>query len=144
MNGRKDGELSIPGVASPVALGTIFWGNQSRIDWRGGRMDWARILAFVTGMVDQELLGTDEYLAAENRIPEGQVERATAALETPSEPRSAKSVIDWGRKFLGGGGQCGSAGHHLGLVPKLRGPQNRWFEGPSKPRRPRIRERLSS
>ena len=31
-------------------------------------MDWARILAFVTGMVDQDLLAGNEYLAAENRI----------------------------------------------------------------------------
>ena len=31
-------------------------------------MDWARILAFVTGVVDQELLARNEYLAAENRI----------------------------------------------------------------------------
>src|SRR6266436_3774852 len=34
--------------------GYDFRGNQSRIGWRGGRMDWARILAYVTGMVDQE------------------------------------------------------------------------------------------
>jgi putative transposase len=31
-------------------------------------MDWARILAYVTGVVDQELLAWIEYLAAENRI----------------------------------------------------------------------------
>ena len=31
-------------------------------------MDWARILAYVIGMVDQELLARNEYLAAENRI----------------------------------------------------------------------------
>jgi len=31
-------------------------------------MDWARILAYVTGTVDQELLARNEYLAAENRI----------------------------------------------------------------------------
>jgi hypothetical protein len=31
-------------------------------------MDWARILAYVTGVVDQELLARIEYLAAENRI----------------------------------------------------------------------------
>ena len=31
-------------------------------------MDWARILAFVAGMVDQELLARIEYLATENRI----------------------------------------------------------------------------
>ena len=28
-------------------------------------MDWARILAHVTGTVDQELLARNEYLAAE-------------------------------------------------------------------------------
>ena len=31
-------------------------------------MNWMRILACVTGMVDQELLARNEYLAAENRI----------------------------------------------------------------------------
>jgi putative transposase len=31
-------------------------------------MDWARILTYVTGTVDQELLARNEYLAAENRI----------------------------------------------------------------------------
>src|SRR5215468_10528488 len=51
-------------------------------------MDWARILAFVTGMVDQELLARSEYLVAENRILKAQLkgrlklsdaERATLA-----------------------------------------------------------------
>ena len=36
-------------------------------------MDWARILAYVTGTVDQELLGRNEYLAAENRIMKTQL-----------------------------------------------------------------------
>jgi putative transposase len=36
-------------------------------------MDWARILAFVTGMVDQELLARSEYLTAENRILKAQL-----------------------------------------------------------------------
>ena len=36
-------------------------------------MDWARILAYVTGMVDQELLARNEYLAAENRILKAQL-----------------------------------------------------------------------
>jgi putative transposase len=35
---------------------------------RGGVMDWTRILAYVTGTVDQELLARNEYLAAENGI----------------------------------------------------------------------------
>jgi len=51
-------------------------------------MDWARVLAFVTGSVDQELLARAEYLAAENRILKAQLkgrlklsdaERATLA-----------------------------------------------------------------
>ena len=36
-------------------------------------MDWARILAYVTGTVDQELLARNEYLAAENRIIKAQL-----------------------------------------------------------------------
>src|SRR6516162_6840123 len=32
------------------------------------RFHWARLLAFVTGLVNQELLPRNEYLAAENRI----------------------------------------------------------------------------
>ena len=36
-------------------------------------MDWARILAYVTGAVDHELLARNEYLAAENRILKAQL-----------------------------------------------------------------------
>ena len=36
-------------------------------------MDWARILAYVTGTVDQDLLARNEYLAAENRIIKAQL-----------------------------------------------------------------------
>ena len=36
-------------------------------------MDRARILAYITGTVDQELLLRNEYLAAENRIPKAQL-----------------------------------------------------------------------
>jgi hypothetical protein len=34
-------------------------------------MDWPRLLAYITGTVDQELLLRNEYLAAENRILKG-------------------------------------------------------------------------
>jgi putative transposase len=34
-------------------------------------MDWARILAHITGTEDQELPLRNEYLAAENRILRG-------------------------------------------------------------------------
>jgi hypothetical protein len=36
-------------------------------------MEWARILAYITGTVDHELLLRNEYLAAENRILRGQL-----------------------------------------------------------------------
>jgi hypothetical protein len=36
-------------------------------------MDLARILAYVTGLVDQELLARNEYLAAEIRILKAQL-----------------------------------------------------------------------
>jgi hypothetical protein len=35
-------------------------------------MDWARMLAYVTGTVDQQLLARNEYLTAENRILKAQ------------------------------------------------------------------------
>src|SRR5258708_36968780 len=37
------------------------------------KMLWARLLAYVTGIVNQELLLRNEYLAAENRILRGQI-----------------------------------------------------------------------
>ncbi len=36
-------------------------------------MDWVRILAYISGTVDQELLLRNEYLAAENRILKAQI-----------------------------------------------------------------------
>ncbi len=36
-------------------------------------MDWKRILAYITGSVDQELLLRNEYLLGENRILRNQV-----------------------------------------------------------------------
>jgi hypothetical protein len=36
-------------------------------------MDWVRVLAYVTGTVDQELLARNQYLAAENRILKAQL-----------------------------------------------------------------------
>ena len=58
-------------------------------------MDWARMLAYVTGKVDQELLARNEYLAAENRIMKAQLKVATEALECRARGRSARSVIAW-------------------------------------------------
>ena len=44
-------------------------------------MDWARILAYVTGTVDQELLARNEYPAAENRILKAQLNGGAMLLD---------------------------------------------------------------
>ena len=49
-------------------------------------MDWSRILAYITGTVDQELLLRNEYLVAENRILRNQ-ERGRLVL-SDSEKRT--------------------------------------------------------
>jgi hypothetical protein len=43
-------------------------------------MEWPRLLAYITGTVDQELLWRNEYLAAENRILRAQDEGENPAL----------------------------------------------------------------
>src|SRR6185295_5068860 len=60
-------------------------------------MDWARILAYVTGTVDQELLARIEYLAAENRILKAQLKGRS--YRTPSERRWLRSAIDWAARL---------------------------------------------
>jgi hypothetical protein len=88
---------------------------------KGAVMDWVRILACVTGTVDQGLLARDEYLAAENRILKAQLqgrlklsdaERATlgeighglgrkvlAEVATVARP---ETILAWYRKLVAG------------------------------------------
>jgi hypothetical protein len=63
-------------------------------------MDWARILAYVTGLVDQELLARSEYLAAENRILKAQLQ---GRLKLSDAERATLGKIGHrlGRKVLG-------------------------------------------
>jgi hypothetical protein len=53
-------------------------------------MDWARILAYVTGTVDQELLARKEYLAAEKdaRARRRLNRRSSIRLSVPTRKRS--------------------------------------------------------
>src|SRR5262249_19461217 len=103
-------------------------------------MDWARILAYVTGLVDQELLARTEYLAAENRILKAQLK---GRLKLSDAERATLGEIgsSIGPQGSRRGGQCGPTRHHPGLVPQARGPQIRWLEGPSKPRQASDQER---
>ena len=63
-------------------------------------MDWVRLLPFVTGMVDQELLARNEYLAAENRILKA---RLKGRLKLSDAERATLGEIGHGlgRKVLG-------------------------------------------
>src|SRR6266566_1430261 len=82
-------------------------------------MLWARLLAYVTGTVDQELLLRNEYLAAENRILRGQIkdrlllsegEKATLAeiahrlgrmvLEDVAAAAKPDTILGWYRKLI--------------------------------------------
>jgi hypothetical protein len=62
-------------------------------------MVWARMLAYVTGAVNQELLLRNEYLAAENRILRGQI-RGRLLLSEGEKVTLAEIAHRLGRKAL--------------------------------------------
>jgi len=62
-------------------------------------MDWVRILAYITGTVDQELLLRNEYLAAENRILKAQI-KGRLLLSDTDKITLAKIAHRLGRKAL--------------------------------------------
>src|SRR5450830_1066704 len=67
----------------------------------GGRlMEWARILAYITGTVDQELLLRNEYLAAENRVLRGQL-KGRLKLSDSERAKLGEIGRRLGRKALG-------------------------------------------
>jgi len=55
-------------------------------------MEWTRILAYITGSVDRELLLRNEYLAAENRILRAKMNRRPQFSD--GGRRSAKLASD--------------------------------------------------
>ncbi len=60
---------------------------------------WARILAYVTGLINQELLLRNEYLAAENRILRAHTIAAVAARRS-AEVHTRRDRQRLGRKAL--------------------------------------------
>ncbi len=62
-------------------------------------MEWARILAYITGTVDQELLLRNEYLATENRILRAQV-KGRLLLSNAEKKTLADIGYRLGRKAL--------------------------------------------
>lgn len=53
-------------------------------------MEWGRLLAYITGTADQELLLRNEYLAAENRILRRQLKGLWGANTDPGSIRRAR------------------------------------------------------
>ena len=60
---------------------------------------WARLMAYVTGLVNQELLLQNEYLAAENRILRAHL-LARLRLSDPERCKLAEIGKRLGRKAL--------------------------------------------
>jgi putative transposase len=62
-------------------------------------MNWKRMLAYVTGSVDEELLARNEYLITENRILRGQI-KGRIRLTDPQRISLAEAAKRLGRKAL--------------------------------------------
>jgi hypothetical protein len=104
-------------------------------------MDWARILTYVTGTVDQDLLARNEYLAAENRILKVQL---NGRLKLSDAERGALGEIGHrlGRKVLGDVATVARPDTILGWYRKLVA---RKFDGSKArrgPGRPRIKREV--
>ena len=103
-------------------------------------MDWARILAFVTGMVDQELLARNEYLAAENRILKAQLK---GRLKLSDAERATLGEIGHrlGRKVLGEVANVARPDTILAWYRKLVARKFDGSKARRSPGRPRIKPR---
>src|SRR5262249_25678445 len=65
----------------------------------GPRMIWTRMLAYITGTVDQELLLRNEYLVAENRILRAKI-KGRLLLSDSEKATLAEIAKGLGRKAL--------------------------------------------
>jgi len=107
-------------------------------------MDWARILAYVIGMVDQELLARNEYLATENRILKAQLK---GRLRLSNAERATLGEIGHrlGRKILAEVANVARPDTILGWYRKLVARKfdgSKARRGPGRPRITRQVERL--
>ena len=81
-------------------------------------MDWARMLAYVTGTVDQELLLRNEYLVAENRILRARI-KGRLLLSDAEKKTLADIGHHLGRKALGDVANAAQPDTVLGWYRKL-------------------------
>lgn len=104
-------------------------------------MDWKRVLAYITGTVDQELLLRNEYLAAENRILRSQL-KGRLRLTDPERKTLAEIGKQLGRKALEEVAQIVGPDTILRWYRKLVATK---FDGSKKrvaPGRPRTKEEI--
>ena len=92
-------------------------------------INWARLLAFVTGLVNQELLLQNEYLGAENRILRARLP-SRLRLSDPERYTLAEIGKRLGRKGLQQVGLHSQAGYHPGVVSAADRTQVRRFQTP--------------
>jgi hypothetical protein len=86
---------------------------------------WVRLPAYVTGLVNQELLLKNEYLAAENRILRAHL---PTRLRLSDLERSTRAEIGKRRaESLGPSGLRSQARYNSGLVSETDCPQVRWL-----------------
>src|SRR5262249_40877834 len=92
----------------------------------GSGMIWARVLAYVSGTLNLELLLRNEYLAAENRILRAKI-KGRLLLSDAEKTTLAETAHRLGRKALDdlAAAQDRNAAE---LVPKIHRPQVRWVE----------------
>ncbi len=104
-------------------------------------MEWARILAYITGTVDQELLLRNEYLATENRILRAQI-KGRLLLSDAEKKTLADIGYRLGRKALNDVANTAKPDTILGWYRRLVA---RKFDGSKSgryPGRPRIEPEL--
>jgi hypothetical protein len=99
MNGVIPSQRSLA-ARRPLVLWAIKGAIADRRGTQGGLMEWARILSYITGTVDQELLLRNQYLAAENRIVRDQL-RGRPRLADGERAKLGEIGHRLGRKALG-------------------------------------------
>src|SRR6195256_5936548 len=104
-------------------------------------MDWARILAYVAGTVDQELLARNEYLAAENRIIKAQL-RGRLKLSDAARGVLGEIGHRLGRKILAEVAIVARPDTILGWYRKLVAHKFNGSKGRRGPGRPRIKREV--
>ena len=90
---------------------------------------WVRLLAYVTGSVNQELLLQNEYLAAENRILRTKLP-ARLRLSDPERVTLADIGKRVGRKALREIACIAKPDTILALVPEADRAEVRWLQAP--------------